>query len=237
MLKTIPLRQFFVVSCAALLFAACKKDDAPQENPPVAGFMAFNLSPDQNAVVFSLSGNNVGASTLPYNGYTGQYYAINTGSREVRAFDYATNTTLATTPGNFADSMYYSSFLIGTSGNYSTVLVHDNLDSLPAVAGKAYVRYINAITDSSTAIPVVELAASGETSITENAAFGTVSSFKQVNAGELTTTVSDGTTALATRTITVEQNKVYTLLLSGIPGSADSTKAVQVKYIQNATIQ
>ncbi|MES2847676.1 MAG: DUF4397 domain-containing protein [Bacteroidota bacterium] len=234
-LKAIHVRNFLIVAISAAIFASCKKDETPPVVTPAAGFMAFNLAPDQNAVVFSLSGSNVGTSTLPYNGYSGVYNPVYTGSREVRAFDNSTNTTLATTPGNFADSMYYSSFLIGTNGNYRTVLVQDNLDSLPVVAGKAYVRYINAITDS-TIVPVVSVEATGETTITENAAFGNVSSFTQVNAGPLTTTVSDGINTLASRVITLEENKVYTLLLSGIPGTSDSTKVVQVKYIQNGTI-
>ncbi len=234
-LKNTPFRLMSVIALLTLTFTACKKDDTPNTITPVAGFMAFNLAPDQNAVVFSLGGNNVGNSALAYNAYTGVYAPAYTGTREVRAFDNNTNTTLATASANFADSMYYSAFLIGADGNYRNVVVQDNLDSLVATAGKAYVRYINAVADTALTA-VVTLDDSGDAAITENAAFGNVSSFKQVSTGQLTTTVSDGASNLTSRTITLEENKVYTLLLSGIPGTSDSTKVVQVKYIENGTI-
>jgi Domain of unknown function (DUF4397) len=229
------IRQFLFVSLLAILFAACKKDDTPPVRTPVAGFMAFNLAPDQNAVVFSLSGNNVSNTPLAYNNYTGNYLPIYIGSRELSAFAFGTNNTLATATGNFADSMYYSAFLIGANGNYRNVIVQDHLDTLRASAGKAYVRYINAVADSA-AVPEVVLSVGGETSTTENAAYGDVSSFRQVGAGQLTATISGGTGIAATRTITLEENKIYTLLFSGVPAAADSTQAVQIKFIQNGTI-
>lgn len=234
-MKRFPLRQLAVVSALALLFAACKKDnDTPQPVVPVAGLMAFNLAPDQASVGFALSGNNLGTGPLAYNSYTGAYLPVYTGSREVRTFDNNSGTTLALATGNFADSMYYSAFLIGANGHYRNVLVHDNLDSLAIIAGKAYVRYINAIADSA-ATPLVTLAAAGEGSITANAGYGTVSAFTPVNTGQLTVTVSNDSIN-ASRVITLEENKIYTVLLAGIPGAADTTRAVQVKFITNGTI-
>jgi hypothetical protein len=234
MIEKLPLRQLAVVSALTLLFAACKKDDTPQPAIHVAGLMAFNLAPDQAAVSFSLSGNNLGTSALAYNSYTGAYLPVYTGSREIRAFDNNSGNTLALATGNFVDSMYYSAFLIGANGHYRNVLVQDNFDSLAVIAGKAYVRYINAIADSA-ATPLVTLMATGGEPITANAAFGVVSAFKPVNAGELTVTVSNDSIN-ASRVITLEENKVYTLLLAGLPGAADTTKTVQVKFITNGTL-
>jgi hypothetical protein len=38
------------------------------------------------------------------------------------------------------------------------------------------------------------------------------------------------------RTVTLEKDKVYTVLLVGIPGLTDKTKSVQIKYIANGTL-
>jgi Domain of unknown function (DUF4397) len=232
MMNKFPLRQLAIVTMMAVLFAACKKDnDIPQPAVPVAGLMAFNLAADQPTVGFALSGSNLGNTALGY--FTGAYLPVYTGSREVKSFDYNTGNTLALASGIFADSMYYSAFLIGANGNYRNVLVQDHLDSLPIAAGKAYVRYINAIADSA-AMPSVTIS-SGENTLTENAAYGNVSAFAPVNAGQVTVTVS-GDSIAATRAIALEENKVYTVLLAGIPGATDTSRAVQVKFITNGTI-
>jgi hypothetical protein len=201
MMNKFPLRQLAIVTMLAVLFAACKKDnDIPQPAVPVAGLMAFNLAPDQPTVGFALGGSNLGNTALGYNNFTGAYLPVYTGSREVRLFDYNTGNTLALASGIFADSMYYSAFLIGANGNYRNVVVQDNLDSLAIAAGKAYVRYINAIADSA-AVPQVTIA-TGENTLTENAAYGSISSFAQVNAGQVTVTVS-GDSIAANRVITL----------------------------------
>lgn len=222
---------------ASVLFTACKKDDVPDNNSnvPVAGLMAFNLAPDQNAVGVSLGGNNLGNSALAYNSFTGNYLPVYTGSRELRSFDNNSNTTLSTSTATFADSSYYSVFVLGANGSYRNVVVKDELDSLTATTGKAWVRYINAIVDTANA-PVVTVASNGTDVINETGNYGTVSSFVPVNAGQVSTAVSNGENIAANRTITLEENKIYTLLLTGIPGDADTTRAVQIKFIQNGTV-
>lgn len=221
---------------ASVLFVACKKDtDSNMPQTPVAGLMAFNLSPDQNAVVVSLGGNNLGNSALTYNSYTGTYLPVYTGTREVRAFDFNSGTTMATATATFADSAYYSVFVLGTTGNYRNVVVKDELDSLTATAGKAWVRYINAIPDSLN-VPMVTISAGGTSVINETGAYGNVSPFTMITAGDVNTSVSNGEGIDASRTITLEENKVYTVLLTGIPGSTDSTRDAEVKFIQNGTV-
>lgn len=220
---------------ASMLFVACKKDDTPVPRTPVAGLMAFNLSPDQNAVAFSLGGNNLGNSALAYNSFTGTYLPVYTGSRELRSFDFNSNTTLSTTNYTFADSGYYSAFLLGTDGNYRNLVVKDELDSLTATAGKAWVRYINAIPDTANA-PTVTIASAGTNVVNETGTYGTVSPFVMVNAGDVNTAVNNGESIAATRTIALEQNKVYTVLLTGLPATGDSTRPVEIKFITNGTI-
>ncbi len=225
-----PLAGLFVV---ALVFSACKKNDVENVRTPAAGVMAFNLAPDKSAVGYTLSGNQFGNAALNYTNFTGAYLPVFSGNREVRSFDFNTGSTIALANGNFADSMYYSVFLLGANGAYRNVVVNDELDSLAAGTGKAWVRYINAIPDSVSAAPVVTI---GENTVNETAAYATVSSFKQVNAGAVNTGITNGTNIVASRSITLEQNKIYTVLFVGIPASTDSAKAVQVKFIQNGTI-
>jgi hypothetical protein len=220
---------------AALLFASCKKNDVNDDvRTPVAGLMAFNLATDKDAVGFTLSGNAIGTQ-LGYTNYTGAYLPVFTGQREVRSFDYVSGSTLAIANNNFADSNYYSAFLLGVNGNYRNVVVKDELIPLTAASGKAWVRYVNAIADTVAAAPVIKIGTAGEEAIDETAAYASVSAFKQVNAGPVNTSVSNGGNISANRTITLEENKIYTVLFTGLPGQTDNTKTVQVKFIVNGT--
>ncbi|HMI78940.1 MAG TPA: DUF4397 domain-containing protein [Ferruginibacter sp.] len=214
-----------------LLFSACRKDNNDQvNNTPAAGVMAFNLAVDKPAVGFSLSGGaTLGNAPLNYTGYTGIYLPVYTGTREVRSFEYLSGSTIATSNSTFLDSAYYSAFLMGANGNYRNVVVKDQVNLVTPVAGKAWVRYVNAIPDSVSTVSVT-IGANNET-----APYATVSTFTMVDAGPVTFMVSNGSSINASRTITMEENKVYTVLLSGLPNSTDPEKSVQIKYIQNGT--
>jgi hypothetical protein len=233
--KHIVLRPIAALIAVILLFTACKKISPDYQRNPAAGIMAFNLATDKPAVGFTLSGNTLGNSPLAYSSYTGLYLPIYVGTREVRSFDYNTGSTIALITGNFADSNYYSAFLLGANGSYRNVLVKDDLNSLTATAGKAWVRYVNAIADSSSA-PLVTIGTGGETTVNENAAYAKVSGFVQVNAGAVNAAINNSGSIAASRTITLEENKVYTVLFSGLPNQTDSSKALQVRFIQNGTI-
>ncbi len=218
--------------CGALVLSACKKNDPEVINTPAAGLMAFNLAADKSAIGFTLSGNQLGNQPLGYSNFTGVYLPIFVGNREVRSFDYNTGSTLAISNGSFADSMYYSLFLLGANGVYRNLLVNDQLETLDFETGKAWVRYINAIPDSS-AIPMVTI---GESAVSAPAPFATVSDFKLVNAGAVNTGINNSGNISATRTITLEANKIYTVLFSGMPGQTDPNQAVQIRFVQNGTV-
>lgn len=230
-------RNAYLMTAALLVvvfFSACKKETS-YERTPAAGLMAFNLAPDQNAVGITLSGNVLTNTPLNYTSFTGSYLPIYIGSRNLTAVDYYSGTQLATTTQVFADSMYYSSFTVGDSGNYKNVVVNDKLDSLVATPNQAFVRYINAIPDS-TSSPLVTFSSNGSNVISNNAAFASISGFTQISAGNITVGVNNGGTIAANRTIAVDAGKVYTILLVGKPGATDSTKTVQIKFIQNGTV-
>lgn len=228
----IPLLGLLVIT---FLFSACKKTNDTVPQSPVAGLMAFNLVPGQSAIGISLSGSNLTNAPLYYTSYTGGYQPVYVGNRDVESYDFTTGSTLATTPQLFEDSSYYSVFVIGDSSTYKNVVVKDNIDSLTATSGQAFVRYVNAISDS-TIQPMVTVSANGTDVFNTNAAFGSVSDFKPITAGDISVSVNSNTDVNSNRTFSVDDGKVYTILLSGIPGETDSTKAVQIKYISNGTV-
>lgn len=217
---------------SGILFNACKKDSDRNVDIPVAGLMAFNLAPDQQAVGIALNGNLLTNAPLAYTNYSGGYRNIYPGQRSIQAYDYIRDTTLVNAAFNFDSKKYYSLFVIGSKGSYKNVIVMDDIDSLPAT--HAYVRYINAIPDSST--PTVSIKAGATTVLNNQAPFSSISGFSPVSAGIITVDVKNGASISTTRTIAVENAKIYTLLLLGVPGSADTLKAVQIKYILNGTI-
>lgn len=229
-LHFIPLSGLFLI---IFLFSACKKDvDRVQQ--PAAGLMAFNLAPDNAAVGVALSGNNFTNAPLAYTNYTGGYRGVFVGNRSVESYDYFSGAALATTQQLFRDSAYYSLFVLGTAGHYTNLLVQDNLDSLSAANGQAYVRYVNAIPDSTK--PLVTISSGGVNIVNSTAAYATASDFTGITPGDISITVNNESTFNVSRTISVESGKVYTILLTGIPEQTDTTKAVQIKFITNGTI-
>ncbi|MFT3910961.1 MAG: DUF4397 domain-containing protein [Ferruginibacter sp.] len=219
------------------LFAACNKDHIDYNQPvvPASGLMAFNLSPDQPAVAVDVSSARLSNTALGYTNYTGSYLPVYTGSHEVRFFDFNSGSTLAFNNTQFADSGYYSTFLMGANGNYRNVIVEDKLIPLTAASGKAWVRYVNAIPDTN-AVSVINIGTAGDNTISDSTRYASVSNFVQVNAGQVSTSVNDGSDIAANRTITLDENKVYTLLFVGLPSATDTSKAVQIRFIQNGTI-
>lgn len=215
-------------------FSACNKsNNNDNEDVPVAGLMAFNLAPDVSQASVTLGGNNLSSGPLAFNAYTGGYLAIYTGSRSVGSYNYNTGAELDAVTYDFQADKYYSVFVVGADTGHRNVVVQDNFDSLSATAGKAYVRYINAIPDASN--PTVTIASNGTNVVNDNAAFASVSDFTAINTGEITINVTNGGSISANRTINVEERGLYTILLSGNPGGTGD-QAVGIKYITNGTL-
>ena len=225
---------FISIVALSILFSACKKDLTSQQSTPAAGLMAFNLVPDNGPISITLSNNPFTTNPLAYTNYTGTYRGVYVGSRDVISYDYNSNTQLAKSNQLFEDSAYYSLFVLGANGNFRNVIVKDNFDSLSSTSGKAFVRYINAIPDSTK--PMVTVASDDSQVFDGSASFATVTDFKGVTPGNIDVSVSNGSNINANRTIAVENGKIYTILLSGIPNATDTTKAVQIKFIQNGSL-
>jgi hypothetical protein len=219
-----------VTVLSATLFTACNKVGDDVDNTPIAALMAFNLAPDKSNVQVALSGSALTNTPLAYTTFTGSYLNIYPGTRSFEAYD-ITGSPFASTSFAFEPGKYYSAFVLGTNGNYRNVVVHDDIDSLPATS--AYIRYINAIPDSSAAV-TVKLTAGGTDISNTTAPYASVSAFKAVAPGQVTIDVVNGSTIDKDRTITVEQAKVYTVLLVGVPGSASTP--IDIKFITNGTL-
>lgn len=222
------------VLALSVFMTSCLKDndnDIPQAD--AAGLMAFNLATDQNAVGVSISGNVLTNTALNYTGYTGTYLGIYPGNRSIESFEAYNGTSLATVSRDFQVDRFYSVFVAGADSNYRNILVEDNFDSLSYGSGKAYVRFVNAIPDSTG--PQVTITANGNNVISRTAAFAYVSDFVAADPGQLTIDVSNNGTVDVDRTFAVEAKKVYTILLTGAPGS--TAAPIAIKYVENGTLQ
>lgn len=229
----LPVSAILVVS---VLVAACSKFDNDDNgaDTPVSGLMAFNLVPDKSAIGITIGGNNLTNAPLVYTNFTGVYQRIFSGNRELESFDVNSDSSLAKTAGNFEVNKYYSVFVVGANGSYSNLVTHDNFDSLSSSTGKAYLRYINAIPDSTQ--PTVTINAGNNNVVSKPAAFTAISEFVAVDPGQVTVTVNNNSNINANRSIELQQGKVYTILLIGLAGSTDTDKAVQIKYIENGSL-
>lgn len=222
------------VLVAGILLVACEKsNNGDASNAPVSGLMAFNLATDK-AVGINISGSSLLTQPLSFANYTGNYLSVYSGNRVVQTFDYNTRNSLDSTSFSFEPQKYYSLFVAGTNGHYRNVIVDDNFDSLSISAGQSYIRYVNAIADS--VAPTVSIVTNGDNVVNNNVSFGAVSDFKAITAGNVSIRVSNGGMINKDRTITLEQQKVYTVLLAGVPEST-SNDSLQIRFIENGTLQ
>lgn len=235
------MRSYFfgglAIVVAAVLFTSCLKNDNNGPDLPSAGLMSFNLAPDQSAVVVRLSGSAVTAQPLNYTSFTGFYQQIYTGSRDVQSFDQRTGASLANSqPFNFEANKSYSVFVVGSDSSYKNVVSVDSVDDAKVAAGKAYIRYINGITDTVNNAEVT-VTVGGTEVVNDNAAFASINEFTPVDAGDVTIAVKNAISAVdINRTVALQAGKAYTFLLIGVPGDASEEKKPQIKYVENGTV-
>lgn len=226
-----------LVLSAAFVFSSClkDKDNDDGQNVPAAGLMTFNLAPDQQSLEVRLSGSSLTQQPLGYGNYTGNYQRIYTGDRQIQAFDYPATAPLAQKNFNFEQDKVYSLFFVGRDSAYENVVTEDDVDSTIISSGKAYVRYINAITDSVNT-PTVKITAGGTSIADEPAEFKHVSAFTAVAPGDIAIAVKNNSNVDVNRTISLQADRAYTILLSGVPGATDEATKPQIKFIQNGLV-
>lgn len=228
----LPLTGIFLV---AILFGACKKSDVEKTRTPAAGLMAFNLIPNSGGIGVAIGSNSITQQALYFNSFTGAYRPVYTGDRNLESYSFGTGSTLAKEPHTFKDSAYYTVFVMGANDEYSNVFVEDKLESIPAEdKTKTYVRFVNAIPDSSTS--KVTISADGVDVFNSVSAFKEVSEFKEVASGDVMVKLDNESTIDTSRTITLEKGKIYTVLLTGMPESTNTDFGIDIKFITNASL-
>jgi len=225
-----------LIICFVLLFTSCKKDSVQPPAQGTSGFVVFNLAPDQNNLLVAIDGRSMSGTALKYATYSGNYISIFKGSRDVNSYDQLTNLILADTTVDFRDSSFYSLFFIGLNGHYKNFVAEDKLSSIPKNTGNAFVRYLYGIADSSHAHVTIEK--DGNKIFDENNSFGNISDFKPIAPGDVSVSVkSDDNTINTQRTLTLQSNGVYTVLLQGFAQTLDTTQQIKIGYIQNSLAQ
>ena len=217
---------------AAILFSSCKKDEPA--HIPAAGLMVYNLVPDKDALGIAVDGRALFNTPLYYLNYSGNYQALYTGARKLESYVYGTSNVIGTTDATLSDSAYYSLFVVGDDGNYKNIFVEDKLDSLPDNTGNAFVRYINAVTG--TQEHNINMSAGSDILFNEGSATGHVSNFAEVTPGDVNVIVSSEGMTDTTRTIALEKDGIYTVMVSGMPNATDTTKAIKIRFIKNGQI-
>lgn len=218
-----------------IFFLSCSKNNS-NINPgsPKASLLAFNLAPDKPGIGFSLGSTKLTPIAMAYANFTGTYLSIATGDNILKAYDFeSSGSEITSTSGSFKADNFYSVFLVGNGANHKNVLVNDNIDSLSATSGLAYVRYVNAIPDS-TFPPTITITSGSTDIVNETAIFPSVSAFKGVNPGNIDVAVKNSNGIDMSKTITVEQKKVYTILLVGVKDS--TLTPLKINYISNGSL-
>lgn len=224
------------VGLSVVLFASCSKSNGDVVEPQAAGLMVFNLVSDKPAGIgVTLNNNSISTVPFAYAGFTGGYLSLYPGSYVIQSFDAnGYSSPLTSSSNGLQPKKFYSLFVTGANGVYSNVFSEDHYDSLSSTNGQAYIRYINAIPDSSD--PRVTITAGGNTIANGATNYQSVSQFAQVAPGQVTIAINNDGNIQATRTITLEAQKAYTVLLIGVPGSTDAATAVQIKFIENGRL-
>lgn len=220
---------------AVLLLSACNKNSpGNNNNTNDAGLLPFNLAPG-TSVSIGVAGNAIITGALNFPNYTGQYVPVSPGSKIVDTYKYGQKDSVyASTAYEFSANKFYSLFLVGFNGHYKNIIVPDRVDSSIIGTSKAYVRFINGIADSSDQHFVVSR---GTTSALDTTLKYTgVASVRPIDPGDVTFAVLNGTDIKATKTVTLEANKLYSIILYGVPSATDDNNKVKVTYIINGSL-
>ncbi len=222
-----------LVAAAGILLVSCVKGGGTNYMVSNAALKVVNLAPDQPAVIVNLSGNALTNSALAYGGYTASYLNFAPGVYTVTSVN--AGNTLASVSYNFLASSYYSLFVTANNNSFHNVISNDTFNNFITGQGNAYIRYVNAISDTVNNARVN--VTSGTTSVFgDNASFGTVSGFKAVAAGTVNVRASSTAPADTSGSFVVTSDYAYTILLSGVPGSTDVSKRVQIRMLENGSL-
>ncbi|WP_345235962.1 DUF4397 domain-containing protein [Hymenobacter saemangeumensis] len=231
---------------AVLAFSGCSKKDEPAPTPvPDQGRIMFvNAAPNVN-VAAKMQVDEVEKASLTY-GQTTNYQTLNAGARTLKVV--GGTTTLVTQMATIEKDKSYSFFVYnpGTSNASAGLLVNDDLTApatTPAPA-KAKVRLVHlgqglgTVNGQGTAVPInlSEAQTVGYADRIPNVAFGSASSFLEINAGTFNLAITTGAAPTNTFQFNVgdgsgsgmgtknyEAGKIYTILVRGAESNLDNS--------------
>lgn len=206
---------FFIALTALTVFlTSCSKNDDDEVLTGQAKVMIVNSASGSAAQDFYLEGTKVNTEAVAYSQSTA-YISVPVGYDRKAEFRNTGSTTANFT--GYVDilpnqnyTFFYTASADGT-GNSSAVFRDETTSPSPS---KARVRFVNAASGLTTANLLI---ANGAT-IASNIAFGTASSFSDVDPGTLslqTGLAAGGTAAVNLGSFTLQPGKIYTIYTSG----------------------
>lgn len=228
-----PASWTLLVFAGIILFVSCKKD-IHHSSDPKASVMAFNLTIDRPSIGYLISNTYLTDEPLAYLNST-VYLPVFSGSAKVKLFDATTDTILSNTSFTFGEKKYYSIFAVGARHHYKNIIVNDSFPSLHDSSGKAYVRFVNAIPDSSTAT-ISALSPADSVLLSIFSSYTSVSAYKEITPGSVTFKLDAKGFFSIKSAFAIEENKSYTLLLTGMYGEKDPAKSVRIRCLLNGAV-
>ncbi|GAB4032508.1 DUF4397 domain-containing protein [Spirosoma gilvum] len=238
------------VLCLSLFLLACgDKANFLDSVAPATGARVrfYHVAPDLGGIDIYVNDQRFsGVNTVPpavaaplsyTNSFPNQDYALLTpGTSKVKIVIPASTTassdaTIATTDLTTQSDVYYSVFLYGTSPNYSTLTLTDNLTA--SDPSKAYVRLVNFVSGTD-ADATYDLVVSGTVVVTGVAPIKGAATFVAIPAIAYGTTavpiqlrLTGTTTVVTTATLQPYAGRFYTFVAKGIVGGTGA-KAVSI---------
>lgn len=243
-------RPFAALLPAALLLAACGKDEPKPAPPDKGNVKVYHAAAAANVAVTAFVGDQQVGGALNY-GQASAYQAVNAGSPTVRINNGAQVVT--SQAATIAKDQNYSVFLYSPAATIGSAMLLTVPDDLTAPAtGQAKVRIVHLAVGAPSPVRLSTapspIPGSVGADISPDVAFGAASAFFPLSAGAtnltITTTgtprmqllaVGDGTgTGPATGTRNYEAGKIYTIIVRGIVGAGvPAAQGPQVVVVQN----
>ncbi len=216
------------LSCVVAL-ASCKKDDpAPAPAPSKAKVMFAHTTISADTLKLQINNTDVSGARLAFLGTTG-YLSIDPGtSLKTNVLIANSNLPLKDTNITYTVNKHYSVFATGAVTKPDMVVTEDDL-SAPA-AGNAKVRFINLSPDDQNQSFFV-----GSNTIGAGVRFRQATAFSPVAAGSfriLAQDPTDPTNLVSKENVQFSAGKIYTVILTGIKGGANSA-ALNVTVVSN----
>jgi len=199
---------------ASLFIGACKKNDDDDNAQPKARVMFVHGALDADSLRGRVNTTNI--RTIAFKTNSG-YSSVDAANNATLDFVFpGSGSVFGATTQNLVANNSYSVFAGGSATMKITVATSDDLTAPPA--GKAKVRLVHLGSGMGNAVFYV-----GGMTIDSNVAMGTVTAFKEVNAGTVNVTVAALPAVDALNPFTISAGKIYTFIFTGTStGSGNS---------------